>query len=383
MFELSSLPNSNHPLNITTNHLCITPKRRITRNTNNLLSNTGTLKKDVSYYNRVLTEEERLEEKEESGWKLIHGDVFRSPPLIMLFSVLVGNATQLLGMACVTLVFAALGFLSPANRGSLMIALIVLFVLMGSPAGFAAAKTYKNLGGTKWQKTILLTALGFPSLIFSVFFVVNLAVWYEGASSAVPFGSMFALLALWFGISVPLTFLGAFFAFKKEKYEPATAVSPYPRSIPNVPWYLKFYVTIPVAGMLPFGAVFVEIYIIMTSIWMDQFYYVYGFLVMVFAILLITCAEITIVIVYFQLCTEDYRWWWRSFFTAGCVAMYVWVYSLYYFYTQLDMMLFVSGVVYFAYMSIGCLALFMITGLVGWYSTFWFVHFIYGALKVD
>ena len=185
------------------------------------------------------------------------------------------------------------------------------------------------------------------------------------------------------GISVPLTFLGAFFAFRKEKYEPATAVSPYPRSIPKVPWYLKYYVTIPIAGMLPFGAVFVEIYIIMTSIWMDQFYYVYGFLVMVFGILLITCAEITIVIVYFQLCTEDYRWWWRSFFTGGCVAMYVWIYSLYYFYTQLDMMLFVSGVVYFAYMSIGCLAIFMITGLVGYYSTYWFVHIIYGALKVD
>ena len=65
----------------------------------------------------------------------------------MLFSVLVGNSTQLFGMACVTLIFAALGFLSPANRGSLMIALIVLFVLMGSPAGFTAAKTYKNLGG--------------------------------------------------------------------------------------------------------------------------------------------------------------------------------------------------------------------------------------------
>jgi len=144
-----------------------------------------TLKKDVSFYNRVLTEEERLEEKDESGWKLLHGDVFRSPPLVMLFSVLVGNATQIFGMSCTTLVFAALGFLSPANRGSLMIALIVLFVLMGAPAGFAAARTYKNLGGTQWQKTILLTALGFPFLIFCVFFVVNLAVWYEGSTSAV------------------------------------------------------------------------------------------------------------------------------------------------------------------------------------------------------
>jgi hypothetical protein len=31
----------------------------------------------------------------------------------------------------------------------------------------------------------------------------------------------------------------------------------------------------------------------------------------------ITCAEITIVMVYFQLCYEDYHWWWRSFFVSG------------------------------------------------------------------
>jgi len=31
----------------------------------------------------------------------------------------------------------------------------------------------------------------------------------------VPFGTLVALLALWFGISVPLTFVGAYFGFKK------------------------------------------------------------------------------------------------------------------------------------------------------------------------
>ena len=35
-----------------------------------------------------------------------------------------------------------------------------------------------------------------------------------------------------------------------------------------------------------------------------QFYYLFGFLTLVFIILLITCAEITIVLCYFQLCSE-------------------------------------------------------------------------------
>lgn len=44
---------------------------------------------------------------------------------------------------------------------------------------------------------------------------MNLILWVEGSSAAIPFGTLVAILALWFGISVPLTFAGAYFGFKK------------------------------------------------------------------------------------------------------------------------------------------------------------------------
>ena len=44
---------------------------------------------------------------------------------------------------------------------------------------------------------------------------MNLILWVEGSSAAIPFGTLVAILALWFGISVPLTFVGAYFGFKK------------------------------------------------------------------------------------------------------------------------------------------------------------------------
>ena len=53
-------------------------------------------------------------------------------------------------------------------------------------------------------------------IIFSVFFVLNLFLWGKGSSAAIPFTTLIALLALWFGISVPLTFVGAYFGFKKR-----------------------------------------------------------------------------------------------------------------------------------------------------------------------
>jgi transmembrane 9 superfamily protein 2/4 len=62
-----------------------------------------------------------------------------------------------------------------------------------------------------------------------------------------------------------------------------------------------------------------------------QVYYVFGFLFLVLLILVVTCAEISIVMAYFQLCSEDYNWWWRSFLTSGSSALYLFAYAIVYF----------------------------------------------------
>jgi hypothetical protein len=54
------------------------------------------------------------------------------------------------------------------------------------------------------------------SVVFSLFFMLNLILWGEGSSAAVPFTTLVAILALWFGVSVPLTFVGAFLGFRKR-----------------------------------------------------------------------------------------------------------------------------------------------------------------------
>ena len=85
----------------------------------------------------------------------------------------------------------------------------------------------------------------------------------------------------------------------------------------------------------------------------------FGFLVLVFVILLATCAEITIVLLYFQLCAEDYHWWWRSFLTSGSTALYVLLYSAFYF-SKLESNMYVTYVMYFGYMGIISLGLFLL-----------------------
>jgi hypothetical protein len=43
-----------------------------------------------------------------------------------------------------------------------------------------------------------------------------------------------------------------------------------------------------------------QVFYVLSSIWLHQFYYLFGFLFLVQLILLMTCAEITIVLCYFQ-----------------------------------------------------------------------------------
>ena len=309
------------------------------------------LYRDIARYNSEEAAQATEEAAEETGWKLVHGDVFRPPAGFfgpMFLSVFVGSGMQLLAMCAAALLFAVLGFLSPANQGSLLTGFIVLFMCMGSFAGYTSARIYKMFRGKAWKRNTTLTAFAFPGTIYSVAFVLNLFVWAKRSSLAIPvrarqrvraraqqcaaprsgrrgchpvapfaalspppnqpqFTTMLILFALWFGISVPLVTLGSYFGFKAEEVKHPVRINNIPRSIPPQPWYLHPIPSILVGGILPFGAVFIELFFIMSSIWLAQLYFFFGFLYLVLFILSLTCAEISIVMCYFQLCSEDYK----------------------------------------------------------------------------
>lgn len=339
------------------------------------------LRKDIAQYNDPSSLEEA---KEESGWKLVHGDVFRAPSNYpMLFSVFVGTGTQLFSMAIATLTFALLGLLSPANRGALITSFILLFVFMGSFAGYNSSVIYKMFRGIEWKRNTLLTAFLYPGTVFSILFLLNLMLWIKGSSGAIPFSAFFTLLFLWFCVSVPLVFIGSFFGYRREVRTFPVRTNQIPRSIPVQPWYFNMIVTCLVGGVLPFGAVSVELYFIMSALWLHQIYYIFGFLFLVMVVLVLTCAEVSILLCYFQLCTEDYRWWWKSFLHSGSCALYTMLYAVWYHMTELEMHGFLPLVLYYGYMSIISITFFLITGTIGYFSCFWFNLQIYGSIKVD
>lgn len=182
------------------------------------------LKKDIARYNRLdsfnlddlsgTNGDAENDMQEDSGWKLVHGDVFRTPKNPLLLSIFLGNGSQLFVMVGTTITFALLGFLSPSNRGSLGTVMILLYTVFGFIGGYVSARVYKSFGGEKWKQNIAMTPIMIPGIVFATFFLLNLFLWAKRSSGAVPFTTMLVILGIWFVVSVPLSFAGSWVGFR-------------------------------------------------------------------------------------------------------------------------------------------------------------------------
>lgn len=343
-----------------------------------------TVRRDLTRYEELDKETQAQMNEELSGWKLVVGDVFREPDHSKLLSVMVGNGIQILGMAVVTIVFAALGFMSPASRGMLLTGMILLYLFLGTAAGYAAVRLWRTIKGTSegWRSVCWSTACFFPGIVFIILTALNFILWGSNSTGAIPISLYFVLLSLWFCISVPLTLLGGFLGTRAEPIQYPVRTNQIPREIPARKY--PSWLLVLGAGTLPFGTLFIELFFILSSIWLGRFYYVFGFLLIVLLLLVVVCAEVSVVLTYMHLCVEDWMWWWKAFFASGSVALYVFLYSINYLVFDLKSLSGpVSATLYLGYSLIMAVAIMLATGTIGFLTSFYFVHYLFSSVKID
>lgn len=345
-----------------------------------------TIRRDLQKYEQLLVEGGSANETEETGWKMVSGDVFRAPENALSLAMHVGSGVQIFASGTITLIFASFGFLSPASRGSLLTAALILYLLMSVAAGFASVWIWgaMNRSHDGWHKVCWRTACFFPGVTVAVMSLMNLFLWATGSSGSIPLGFFFSVLFLWLLISIPLAFIGGALASRREIRPFPTRTNQIPRHIPPAHWASHSAVLFFASGLLPFGTIFVELYFAMTSMWQGYFYYIFGFLFLVATLTVIITIEVSIVCTYVQLCAEDYLWWWRSFYRGGSISMYVLLYSIGFLVNTLHNLSGILPVIlYLSYMGllVWCLSLAM--GAIGFLSSYIFTVKIFESVKAD
>ncbi|KAF3675376.1 Transmembrane 9 superfamily member 3 [Capsicum annuum] len=345
-----------------------------------------TLHNDYAKYARENDDMETLEKDviEESGWKLVHGDVFRPPQNLALLSAVVGTGAQLAILVLLVIISAYLWRMY-TRRGAIITTSIVCYALTSFISGYVSGGLYSRNAGENWIKSMVLTASFFPFLCFGTGFVLNsIAIFYESIA-VIPLGTIVVVFVIWAFISLPLSFLGTVVGRNwSGTPDNPCRVKNIPRPIPEKKWYLRPSVISLVGGLLPFASIFIEMYFVFASLWNYMVhYYVYGFMLLVFIVLIIVTVCVTILGTYFLLNAENYHWQWTSFFSAASTALYVYLYAIYYYHAKTRMSGLFQTSFYFGYTLMFCLGVGILCGAVGYLGSNLFVRRIFRNIKCD
>jgi len=348
---------------------------------------------------------------EDAGWKQVHGDVFRAPVFLPVFAALIGTGWQLVTLTISVILFAVLGPLHGEvheERGEVLHAVIICYSLSSIVAGYTSGQFFKRYypttasarrqGAAKtalWQAVMGLTVLLLPTVTVAILSFLNTVSLMYGTINSIPFLVIVKLFLIWVFVSVPLCVLGTMLGRHGSKVGGGGAgagpldhfpcrVNSIPRPIPeDVPWYGKPTGLIPLAGLLSFGSIFIELYYVLTSLWNYKFYHVYGFLLGVYFILTIVVGMTSIIVVYFCLNAENWQWQWTAFGSGASTAVYVFLYGIYYFAMKTQMHGFLQSSYYFGYMTLISLNLGILCGTLGHGAASRFVNAIFANVKVD
>ena len=344
-----------------------------------------TLRKDYAKYAQHSTDdvEDRGGDAEESGWKLVHGDVFRAPRHLPTLAALLGTGVQMALLVLFVILNTIFGA-AYEGRGTIITVFIVCYALTSFVGGYVSGGFNARHSGKRWIKTMVLTAGLFPGACFGIAFFLNAVAIFYHSLAAVPFGTMVVIFFIWSFISFPLVLFGTVVG-RNWNGVPDTPcrVKTIPRPIPEAEWYTHPLAIALLSGALPFGSIFIETYFVFTSVWNYKVYYVYGFFLLVFLILMIVTLCVTVVGTYFLLNSENHKWQWTAFGGAASVSGYVYLYSVYYFLFKTKMTGFFQTCFYFGYTAMFCLALGVACGAVGYVGSNAFVRRIYRNVKVD
>ena len=174
-------------------------------------------------------------------------------------------------MTFATIVLPCLDYYHLLIEG-LYLPLCLLFILVVVLLVHLFRYLYRFLGGDNWKLNMFLT-LSFSTRDFvSGFRCVEFLFNFSTIFWCYSMGTMFAIVLIWFIISIPLSVIGSILASKRPLLSVPVRTNQIPRQIPTQPWYLRTIPVMFISGIFPFGSIAVEMYFIYSSIWFNKIF---------------------------------------------------------------------------------------------------------------
>uniref|UniRef100_A0A2P2I5S5 Transmembrane 9 superfamily member n=1 Tax=Hirondellea gigas TaxID=1518452 RepID=A0A2P2I5S5_9CRUS len=340
------------------------------------------VRRDFARYNELDPDEKDTDT--EYGWKIIHTDVFRIPCRANYFCAILGVGCQLLLITCGIMFMAMLGLFSVHRHGAVNASGVMLYAVTSLVAGLVSATLYKGMEGINWVSNINITTMLFTGPFFLIWSVQNTIAWLYESTQALPANTVLLLLLLWMLVGYPLTVLGGVMGHRHGRpFQFPCRSKNFPREIPVIPWYKTSLAHSFIGGFLPFSAISVELYYIFSTLWGRESYTLYGILAVVLLLVLSVTACVSVALTYFQLASEDHRWWWRSIYTTGSTGVFVVLYSLFYYIYKSNMSGLLQTVEFIGWALLAGYVTFLTLGTISFFASYYFVSYIYANVKMD
>ena len=122
---------------------------------------------------------------------------------------------------------------------------------------------------------------------------------------------------------------------------------------------------------------------IMQSMWRAKLYTLFWFLLVEVLLLIVVICILSVIMTFKLLRSENYCWWWRSFWTGASGGFYLMIYAIVYLFAELDVRNFDSDMVYLVYMVLFIGEYSLMAGTVSVIASYIFVEYLYTGIRGD
>ncbi|EAY20307.1 endomembrane protein 70, putative [Trichomonas vaginalis G3] len=320
---------------------------------------------------------------EEIGWRLLHGDIFRSPPHPILLSSFVGVGFDILLTVFFVFVCSGLGFFEIVSFSTFVEPFILIFFLITPISGFLSTKLFKTISRQYWKRNLLTSGLLATGFFCSLYLILQIKFMGNKSPASVPIKyilkvSFMLMIGCFF-----FHFFGSVPALKGTPFEFPTAINQLPRHIPQQPFTSSMFMMMLCGGVQPFIIIALDFHLILESLWTGlSFFDCWGHASISVILALFTSVGVSILSVYISVSNEDYRWWWRAFMTPAASGLFLFGYSM--FYVLFTVRPLFGGLIpYLIQSAMMAFVASLAMGCAGFIGSFIFICALYKALKME